>query len=196
MHLKKYFNPPDLAKPAILPLRTYPLGEMGRPADGHRDPIQSAHWSQIPKEDLDQWTLRLANEKDASIRQYPFFNERFHRRLTQPVFLGCRDSKGEITGFACVISLGFAGVKFGAVIDGPVAIGGSDLSDGGVENLSTWLRSSGFAFVRFSCCQPSVIDKFAVNSRAVFANPLPFVPRYGGELAVHLAADDTTMLAC
>ena len=172
---------------------------------GHMNPISAegftrvSHphsiWSEIPSSELAGWCLRLAEEESASIRQFPLFNERFRRKSMKPFYLRYANNRGKVTGFACVISFGFPFLRCGAVIDGPIALDPWDDSGEEVRQLVSWLRSSGFIFVRCSHRDQTMIDSLAKVSEAVVANPLPFIPRYGGDLAVDLGGDDTKLLA-
>ena len=152
-------------------------------------------WSEIRNPDLSHWILRLADEEQAPIRQYPLFNERFRRILTAPVYLKCVDTSGDIRGFACVISFGRAPFKCGVVIDGPVLFREDDYSKLAAEALVSWFRSNGFAFVRVSNNRQPVIALLSGLPEAVFHNPFPFIPRYGGELVVSLKTSESDMLA-
>jgi hypothetical protein len=154
-----------------------------------------AGWSKIPVAEGAQWSLRLANEKNASIRQYPLFNERYRRTLTQPRYLRYADTHGDVLGFACIVIFGIPLLRCGVVIDGPVAIGERAPLGILVSALVDWFRSNGLAFVRLSHHDEEMAEHFARMPGAVSDNPFPFVPRYGRELVVRLTADDAEMLA-
>src|SRR2546425_13161097 len=110
-----------------------------RPAD---EVIEGpSRWSEIPADELPKWSLRLAQEENVSIRQHPVFNLRFRRVLAMPVYLKCVDPSGDESGFACVLSSGWAGLKCGVVIDGPVGLGGRGATGQATRGLVGWVRS-------------------------------------------------------
>jgi hypothetical protein len=152
-------------------------------------------WTEIGEQELSDWILRLANEEHASIRQYPLFNERFRKLLIKPIYVKCVNTSGDIHGFACLLSFGRTPFKCGVMIDGPVLFRDDDNSKLAAEGLVGWLRSNGFAFVRISTNHQPVIASLSRLPEAIFRNPFPFIPRYGGNLVVPLKASDSDMLA-
>ena len=154
-----------------------------------------SRWSEIPAEELPKWSLRLAQEENVSIRQHPVFNQRFRRVLAKPVYLKCVGPSGDESGFACVLSFGCAGLKCGVVIDGPQGLGGRSPGGQQASALVDWFRSHGFAFVRLSHRDPQTVELFSSLPGSALENPLPFIPRYGGDLVIGLKADDKKILS-
>ena len=154
-------------------------------------PVQ---WLEMSPAEISQLAVHLVSHEDhASIKQYPAFNERFRRFLSKPTYLKCVDGSGATLGFVGLISLAFPGIRCGFVIDGPVFFGGRPCEDDHGRALVAWLRSHGYAFVRFSHRDPAQIQSFALWPEAVRENPLPFILRYGSECVISLKADDAEM---
>ncbi len=158
-------------------------------------PVESlAEWEEIPVSELREWSDRLAREENASIRQYPFYNERFRGAIIRPVYLRCPGRLPESPAFVSVLTFGVPPFKCGVVINGPVPTGNGIVDDEQIASLMNWLRASRYAFVRFSHSDRTVMDHFAELPIASGTNPFPFIPRYGGELAVRLVERDADLL--
>lgn len=165
------------------------------PQGSRGSPGVPGRWVEIPPKELACWILRLSELEHASIRQNPLLQERFRKPFVRPVYLKFVDDHEAVSAFACVISVGVAPLKCGVVIDGPVPMAPDRQLGKGVEALANWLRTNGFAFVRFSHGNTTIIEQLAKSPLAIRANPFPFMPRYGGALAVPLKEDDSEMLA-
>ena len=116
--------------------------------------------------------------------------------MVRPTYLNFIDDRGVVSAFVCVIAFGFAPFQCGVVIDGPAPLNhAAELVTGSVSGLADWLRNHGFAFVRFSHNNESIIQQVASSPAALRVNPFPFIPQYGGELVVPLKTNDSEMLA-
>ncbi|HTJ00128.1 MAG TPA: GNAT family N-acetyltransferase [Dongiaceae bacterium] len=132
--------------------------------------------------------------ENASMRQSPVFNAHFRQRLARPVYLKC-EAAGQPVAYVCIIEIGLPGFKCGAVIDGPVACGERAQFEASLPALIIWLQRRGLVFVRFSHKEQSILEGVGRQHHTIEGNPLPFVPRYSGELVVDLAAEDDRLLA-
>ena len=152
-------------------------------------------WTEIAAADLPKWCLRLVDVKNASIKQHPTFNERFRRPFVRPVYLKYQDQAGNTSAFVCVVTMGFGVFRIGVVIDGPVILGNSDGSDKATAALVRWLRSRGYAFVRFTHRESIALQSLVTLANTVTGNSVPFVPVYGAESAVRVDKEDALLLA-
>lgn len=150
-------------------------------------------WTEIPQSELGAWAVRLCEQENPSIRQSPVYNEQFRRFLTRPIYLKGVAGDGAVAGIVCVLELGICGIKIGVVVNGPVELGKRGQLAEGLPALVAWLRSRGFWFVRFSRNHESAAKELKQYPEAVSENPLPFMPCYGGELAVYLDDDDNRL---
>lgn len=153
-------------------------------------------WVEMTSKETAALSSHLAShEEAASIKQYPAFNEHFRRAFTTPIVVRCVGHDARVIGCACVISLQAAGFRCAAVIDGPVMFEGATCTRSAAEALVRWFRSRGYAFVRMSHRAPEVLEAFATLPETTEGNPLPFIPRYGGECVINLVGDDAELLA-
>lgn len=113
----------------------------------------------------------------------------------KPVYIEYADASGDVRGFACIISIGYASFKCGLVTDGPVFFHELGCPKQAAEAFVGWLRDNGFAFVRVSHNREPVMATLRGLPEAVSLNALPFAPIFDGELAVNLDSDNTKMLA-
>ncbi len=158
----------------------------------------AVRWSAMSSAEVAGVAARLAAFKeDVSVKQHPCFAERFRRPLSKPVFLKCLDGDGAMIGFLSLIRLGFAGVKCGFALDGPVFFERLDpgLMEVAARSLADRLRSLGYAFVRFTHRDEDGMDSFLNLPEATTVDPLPFVLRFGGELLISLDREEEKILA-
>lgn len=145
--------------------------------------------------ELPSLALRLVSQEEKiSIKQYPAFNERFRRRFSQPVYLKCLNPEGAMVGFLCLVRLRIGGIKCAAVIDGPCFFASEDSSSAAIASLFSWFDLNTFAFVRFSHRDQADLAPVLALDKTVQENPLPFIPRFGGECVVQLRPRNSEML--
>ena len=153
-------------------------------------------WTAMSEGEVSGLAQRLvAEDQNVSIKQYPSYNERYRRVFSKPIFLKYLDENGQWVAMVCVIRLMLFGIKCGAVIDGPAGLVNGRFSTEAARQLVAWFRSNGYAFVRFSHRTREMLDAFTGLPETVSENPLPFVPRWGGECVIELKSDDSAMLA-
>jgi len=172
-------------------------------------------WQEISRPGLSEWNERLLRERSASIRQYPFYNEalrgsgglwvsipgpfaaliaRGRRWTTTPRYLIHRSANGTIC-FACVVSIGVPGLRFGCILDGPVAMESRETEPSTIHDLVTWARRNGFVALRVTHSSEEYLQRFAAITHSDRTDGAPFYPYPESELYVGLSSDDAAMLA-
>jgi hypothetical protein len=172
-------------------------------------------WHEIPGTELAAWNERLLHEPSASIRQYPFLNEalrgsgglwvsipgRFaplialgRRWTTTPRYLSYRFADGRAS-FVCIVTIGVPGLRFGCVLDGPVALQGCSIEPTVIEELVRWARRNHYVALRVTHSDPAFLGALARVACADRMNGVPFFPYPASELYVELTADEATLLS-
>lgn len=162
---------------------------------GVREPrVTRSDWRDIPPDELAAWNERLLLT-DASLFQYPYWNEPLRKMRFSPRYL-IYSSNGRPAAYACVLTLGIRGLCIGLLQRGPVSL----LPDGHVprsalEDLHGWAESRGYIFLRFTHSDPAFLECVASLGPSRREDAFPFYRDLREELTVEQVDDDATMLA-
>lgn len=145
----------------------------------------------IPEEPKLQWWNRELLKTGAEPQQYPYWNERFRVAICRPRYIYYPDE-----AFACVLDVGFLGLRVGLLQFGPVSLSTSPLSFEVLDSLLGWARRTGFAFVRVLHQDRNCVDTITAfpnsdNGR----NWFPFNAAPSEALIVHQCAEEAEMLS-
>ena len=172
-------------------------------------------WREIPKAELGEWNQRLLREPTASIRQLPYLNEGHRvsgriwinfptryaaliewgrRWTTTPRYLVHHSSDGK-TRFACIVSIGVRGFRFGCIVDGPVMMDGCPVEPSVVHDLLAWARHNNYVALRLTHPSGAYLDALAALGNSDRTDGVPFYPYPISELYVNLSSDEATVLA-
>jgi len=172
-------------------------------------------WREIPQADLGEWNERLLRVPAASIRQYPLFNEGLRgsgglwvsipgpysaliawgrRWTTTPRHLVHHSPDGK-TSFACIVSIGVRGLRFGCILDGPVTMDSCPMAPSVVHDLLTWARRNHYVALRLTHSSEAHLHALAALGNADRTDGVPFYPHPTSELYVHLSSDEAAVLA-
>src|SRR5215467_6097252 len=77
-------------------------------------------WREVQTQDLALWNEKLLGS-DASVLQYPFWNEPYRPLWLKPRYLAFGPQDRPLA-FACILTLGFGPAKIGLVFRGPVSL--------------------------------------------------------------------------
>lgn len=172
-------------------------------------------WREISRRDLGEWNRRLLREASASIRQYPLLNEGLRgsgglwvstpgryagliswgrRWTTTPRYL-VHSPPGATASFACIVSIGVPGLRFGCLLDGPVTMDGRPTEPSVVQELVTWARRNQYVALRFTHSSEAYLHLLAAVGGTDRIDGVPFYPYPMSELYVELVSDEAQMLA-
>jgi hypothetical protein len=172
-------------------------------------------WRELSRTELGEWNLRLLREAAASIRQYPLLNEGLRgsgglwvsapgryagliawgrRWTTRPRYLVHCAPDGT-TSFACIVSIGVRGLRFGCLLDGPVTMNGRPTEHRVVQDLLTWARRNHYVALRLTHSSETYLDALAALENTDRFDGVPFYPYPMSELYVELVSDEARMLA-
>ncbi|MFN0279979.1 MAG: lipid II:glycine glycyltransferase FemX [Pyrinomonadaceae bacterium] len=119
--------------------------------------IISMGWAVIEDVDLPSWSEKLLST-DAHYRQYPYWCEPYQDAGGfKPKYYSYRTPHGD-AAYVCVLERNFAGIKFGLVFRGPVAVGAHTVSDQIINDLCAVAKKNGYAFLRFTHRNEDFID--------------------------------------
>ncbi|HKT87877.1 MAG TPA: GNAT family N-acetyltransferase, partial [Candidatus Sulfotelmatobacter sp.] len=136
-----------------------------------------ANWSELDRNDLPAWN-DLLRRTDASVYQYPFWNEPYRRLWVTPRYLVC-GSRRNPQAFVSILSIGFGPTKVGLIFRGPAAITSSaSLSQSMFRGLFAWARAHGFMFLRFTHADPQVLTELASAGEALDVDAFPYMLDY------------------
>lgn len=158
--------------------------------------VASSHtgWTTIPQQELASWNQRLL-QTDASLYQYPYWNEPFRRMYFSPQYLVYR-SQNEPNAYVCILTIGLPRLKIGLVHRGPVSLGsGLAVSSSALEYLYQWAKDAGYIFLRFSHSDPEYLERIAVLGYSERTDSFPFYRDLSEELMIEQVEDDAQMLA-
>lgn len=155
---------------------------------------EQSSWHEIPNDTIDKWN-QLLLDTNASYRQYPYWNEPYRKQHFSPHYLvyGSRDHP---EAYACVVSIGVAGIRIGLVQSGPVSLNGSVSVDVDVATgLVKWAKQRGYIFLRFSNSDPELLDAVASATSSVRLDAFPLYQAHRYNLLVRQVDNDDEMLA-
>jgi hypothetical protein len=155
---------------------------------------KNGEWVELDQLNLVEWDERL-QRTNASLYQYPFWNEPFKRVHFQPRYLTYSTDDREIA-FVCILTFSFMGFKIGLVRYGPVSlIEGNQTSKAAWKKLELWARENNYIFLRITNSdeQSLAIVKSMRMSKRIDAFPL--YPEETEELMVPQSSEDSQMLS-
>ncbi|HEY1677196.1 MAG TPA: GNAT family N-acetyltransferase [Candidatus Sulfotelmatobacter sp.] len=137
-----------------------------------------AGWSELRSEDLPAWNAAL-RKTDASIHQYPFWNEPYRQMGVRPRYLAWGNSKDPL-GFVTILTVGFGPAKIGLVFRGPVQVAdnGFRAPRAMFRELLEWGYSNGYMFLRFTHSDPQVLSDLASAGNALEVDAFPYLVDY------------------
>jgi Acetyltransferase (GNAT) domain len=171
-------------------------------------------WREVSRTDLGEWNRRLLREAAASIRQYPLLNEGLRgsgglwvsipgryaaliawgrRWTTIPRYLVHSRPDGT-TSFACIVTIGVRGLRFGCLLDGPVTMDGRPTEPLVVQDLLTWARRNQYVALRLTHSSEAHLHALAALGSTDRIDGVPFYPYPMSELYVELVSDEAKML--
>jgi hypothetical protein len=136
-----------------------------------------AAWSEVRRQDLPIWNDAL-QVTDASLYQYPFWNEPYRPMLVTPRYLvwGTQDRP---LAFVSILTVGFGPAKIGLVFRGPTHIQTeSPLCQAAFAGLLDWARAQGYIFIRFTHSDPQVLTQLAAAGHAEDIDAFPYLLDY------------------
>ncbi len=130
-----------------------------------------AQWSEVHRRDLPAWNSFL-RATDASIYQYPFWNEPYRRLWIRPRYLAWGTPHDPLA-FASILTVGFGPAKIGLVFRGPAPLASDfQLPRTMYRELLEWARSQGFMFLRFTHSDLQVLKGLATSGEELKAEAL------------------------
>lgn len=158
----------------------------------------------------------MLREPAASIRQFPLLNEghlvsgriwvNFPRRFSTLIDLGRRwlttprylvhDSPNGQVCFACVVTIGVPGLRFGCILDGPVMMGGGPMEPSVFRELLTWAHQNRYVALRLTHSNEAFLQTLATLGNSDRTDGASFYPYpTPSELYVNLSPKEATLLA-
>jgi len=151
-------------------------------------------WVPVAAADVAEWNGRLL-AAPASLFQLPYWNEPLRALRFVPRYLAYW-SAGRRVAFACVLSLGIRGARFGFVQRGPVSlVDHAPPPDEALHELTEWGKRHGYVFLRFTHSDPDLLDRLASLGATRRADAFPFYHEPRQDLLVPQRASDDEMLA-
>ena len=147
-----------------------PLAAWG--AGDPEEPMQEFEWEPIPASKVEAWNQRLL-ATDASFYQYPFWNEPYRRVRCTPHYLVCGPPEAP-AAYACVLSLGWTGIRLGLVHHGPVLLGKGAALPALAAGLLRWARQNRIAFLRFTHADAARLHEIESAGGAERIDSFPF----------------------
>lgn len=128
-------------------------------------------WFEVCREDLARWNERLL-ASDASLYQYPFWNEPYRELWLRPRYLAWGSGNNPGT-FICILTVGFGRLKIGLAFRGPTFFQPGGVPREAFTSLVDWARRNGYMFIRFTHSDPQVLRELgsAVHSEDFDAFP-------------------------
>jgi Acetyltransferase (GNAT) domain len=136
-----------------------------------------AEWSELRRQDLPAWNNVLART-DASIYQYPFWNEPYRRMWVTPRYLVWGAGRDPLA-FATVLTLGIGPAKIGLVFRGPAPLSPDIALPRSVySELLDWARQQGYMFLRFTHSDAEILTGIASAGDALDLDAFPYLLDY------------------
>jgi len=134
-------------------------------------------WFELDHDDLPAWNDFL-RRTDASVYQYPFWNEPYRRLWVTPRYLVCGSRRNPLA-FVGILSIGFGPAKVGLIFRGPSELNSSlTPSQSMFHGLFAWARAHGFMFLRFTHADPQVLTELASAGHALDVDAFPYMLDY------------------
>ena len=145
--------------------------------------VRSAHaashalWIELHPDDVPAWN-NILRRSDASVYQYPFWNEPYRRHLVKPRYLVC-GTRNNPVAFVSVLGIGFGPAKVGLVFRGPAQLAPEvPFRAAMFRSLFAWAHEQGFMFLRFTHSDPQMLTDLAAAGEALDADAFPYMLDY------------------
>jgi len=161
-----------------------------------RAQTHSAQWFEVRRQDLAIWNEILL-DSDASLYQYPFWNEPYRPLLVTPHYLAW-GTQDQPLAFVSILTVGFGPLKIGLVFRGPTWIRPNRKNEElYARKLIAWARSQGYIFIRFTHSDPAVLDQLGTAGHAELFDAFPYFLDYPVQSPDYIVEqhknDETTM---
>jgi len=160
-------------------------------------PAIHAAWFELSPQHLALWNDILLRS-EASLYQYPFWNEPYRPLCITPRYLAWGSSSYPVA-FVNILTLGFGPAKIGLVFRGLTRLQhGELLSRAMISRLLSWVRAEGYMFVRFTHSEPEVLSQLAAAGHAEDLDACPYLLDYpitSNDYIVDQFDDDAATLA-
>ena len=151
-----------------------------------------AGWSEIPVAETQSWNKRLF-ETDASMFQYPYWNESLRRMRLRPHYL-VYGSPSAPAAYVCVLITGVSGFRLGLIQRGPVALEPHALLDTEwARDIQDWGRRQGCVFIRFTHSDDTILRILSNVGACQGVDPFPLYRDPSEELRVELCEDESLL---
>jgi hypothetical protein len=164
---------------------------------GVRASAPAAAWFEVRRQDLPLWNNVLL-DTDASLYQYPFWNEPYRPLWVTPRYLAWGTQDRPLT-FVSILTIGFGPTKIGLVFRGPSRIHSRhEHFHAAVNELVNWARADGYMFIRFTHHDPEVLTQLAACGHAEAFDAFPYFldyPVLSPDYVVEQHASDDETLA-
>jgi hypothetical protein len=155
-------------------------------------PHTAVGWSEIPSAETQSWNKRLL-ETDASLFQYPYWNESLRRVHLRPHYL-VHGSPSAPAAYVCVLITGVPGFRVGLIQRGPVALeSGSLLDPKWARDIRKWARHQKCIFLRFTHSDDSILNTLSSVGGIQGADPFPLYSDPAEELTVELCEEESLL---
>jgi hypothetical protein len=151
-----------------------------------------AGWSEIPLSETQSWNKRLL-ETDASMFQYPYWNESLRRMRLRPHYL-VHGSPAAPAAYVCVLITGVPGFRVGLIQRGPVALQPRTLIDPEwARDIREWARRQSCIFLRFTHSDDAILRTLSTVGVCQGLDPFPLYTDPSEELTVELCEDESLL---
>jgi hypothetical protein len=151
-----------------------------------------AGWSEIPPAETESWNKRLL-ETDASMFQYPYWNESLRRVHLRPYYL-VHGSLSAPVAYVCVLITGILKFRVGLVQRGPVALEPRALLDPQwARDILEWARRQSCIFLRFTHSDDVILRTLSSAGAHQGVDPFPLYSDPSEELTVQLCEDESLL---
>jgi len=138
--------------------------------------VSTDAWYEVRREDLPRWNDTLL-ASEASLYQYPFWNEPYRELLLKPNYLAW-GTKDDPKLFVCILTVGFGGTKIGVVFRGPTFLQSEAACPEAFKALTGWARKNGYVFIRFTHSDPQVLSRLGEVVHTEDFDAFPFFLDY------------------
>jgi hypothetical protein len=134
-------------------------------------------WSELNRQDLPAWN-NVLRRTEASLYQYPFWNEPYRRMWVTPRYLAWGNDRHPLA-FVSILTVGFGPAKIGLVFRGPAqVVPGLRLPQATFRDLLDWARAEGYMFLRFTHSDPQILADLANAGQALNLDAFPYLLDY------------------
>jgi hypothetical protein len=151
-------------------------------------------WTELAEHELPSWNERLLTT-EAPLYQYPYWNESFRSMYFSPRYLVYGDNH-QLVGYACVLTLGFYGVRIGLIHHAPVSLNSTTaIPVEAMNGLLLWAKQHGYMFLRVTPAHDAFLDAVSSLGLTQRTESFPFYKYPLEEMIVELDEDDAVMLS-